>query len=339
MGINTLVRRRGFRNFMARLYGLGASVVILGALFKINHYPGADIMLVIGLGTEAIIFFFSAFEPPYVEPDWSLVYPELAGLYHSDGTPLKGRKKPTEELDDMLKKANIDQQLIDRLGDGFKKLSDNTSKLSDISNAASANNEYVEKIRTASRSVETLAKSYDMTSDSLQKDANMATQFMNTMKGASDNVSELAKTYRDASDTMKSDISVTKDFTGSMKVAMESANSLAEQYTRSAEVLSKSAQKLDFSAVDGKAYSEQLQKISEKLAALNSVYELQLQNSNKQVQSSTQVQATMNDFLKSMQESAAMMGSYKNQMGELTQRLAALNDIYGGMLSAMGSRK
>jgi len=82
MGINSFVKRRGFRQFMAKLYGLGASVVILGALFKINHYPGADIMLVIGLSTEAIIFFFSAFEPPYVEPDWSPVYPELAGLYH-----------------------------------------------------------------------------------------------------------------------------------------------------------------------------------------------------------------------------------------------------------------
>jgi len=79
MGINTFVRRRGFRNFMAKLYGWGASVVILGALFKINHYPYANEMLVVGLGTEAIIFFFSAFEPPYVEPDWSLVYPELGG--------------------------------------------------------------------------------------------------------------------------------------------------------------------------------------------------------------------------------------------------------------------
>ena len=67
---------------MSKLYGWGAAVVILGALFKINHYQGADIMLIVGLGTESLIFFFSAFEPPHVEPDWSLVYPELAGMYH-----------------------------------------------------------------------------------------------------------------------------------------------------------------------------------------------------------------------------------------------------------------
>lgn len=340
MGINTLVRRRGFKYFMARLYGLGASVVILGALFKINHYPGADIMLVIGLGTEAIIFFFSAWEPPYVEPDWSLVYPELAGLYHGDGSP-KGalKKKPTEELDDLLKKASIDQQLIDRLGDGLKKLSDNTAKLSDISNAAAANNEYADKVKTAAKSVETLAKSYDMTAETLHKDANVSTQFMNTMKNASDNVATLATTYKEASETLKNDITVTKDFTSSMKVAMDSANSLAEQYTRSAEVLSKSASKLDFSAVDGKAYNDQLLKISDKLAALNSVYELQLQSSNEQVQSAAKMRETMNEFLKAMQESSTMMGSYKTTMTELTQRLTALNDIYGGMLSAMGARK
>ena len=81
MGLFSFTHTRRYRNFMAKVYGLGASVVIIGALFKINHYPGADIMLIIGLGTEAVIFFFSAFEPPSREPDWSLVYPELAGMY------------------------------------------------------------------------------------------------------------------------------------------------------------------------------------------------------------------------------------------------------------------
>ena len=67
---------------MAKMYGIGAAVVIVGALFKINHYPYASEMLIVGLGTEAIIFFFSAFEKPHEEPDWSLVYPELATPAH-----------------------------------------------------------------------------------------------------------------------------------------------------------------------------------------------------------------------------------------------------------------
>ncbi len=158
MGINTFVRRRGFRNFMAKLYGWGASVVILGALFKINHYTGANEMLVVGLGTEALIFFFSAFEPPYVEPDWSLVYPELGGLYHGDVVRqrVKNRKSLPRNWMICFKQANIDKQLIDRLGDGLKKLSDNTAKLSDMTDAAGATNEYVTKVKGASKSAENL---------------------------------------------------------------------------------------------------------------------------------------------------------------------------------------
>ncbi|HUP11506.1 MAG TPA: gliding motility protein GldL, partial [Niastella sp.] len=66
---------------MPKVYGIGAAIVIVGALFKIMHWPGAGPMLVVGLSTEAVIFFFSAFEPPHEEIDWSLVYPELAGMH------------------------------------------------------------------------------------------------------------------------------------------------------------------------------------------------------------------------------------------------------------------
>jgi gliding motility-associated protein GldL len=86
MGLSSFVSSKGYKNFMSKLYGWGASVVIIGALFKINHYSYADQLLIVGLSTEAIIFFFSAFEPPHADPDWSLVYPELAGMYH-DGKP------------------------------------------------------------------------------------------------------------------------------------------------------------------------------------------------------------------------------------------------------------
>jgi gliding motility-associated protein GldL len=324
---------------MAKLYGWGASVVILGALFKINHYPFANEMLVVGLGTEAIIFFFSAFEPPYVEPDWSLVYPELGGLYHGDGLGEgKKQKKPTQELDDLLKQANIDKQLIDRLGDGLKKLSDNTAKLSDITDAAGATNEYVAKVRGASKSAENLSKSYDLTSETLQKDAGASAHYMNSIKNAGDNAASLSNTYKEASEILKNDIMVTKEFTGSMKVAMQSANSLAEQYTKSAEVLSLSAKQLDFSAVDGKSYNEKLHQISDKLAALNSVYELQLQGSNEQIQSTAKVRETMTELLKNMKESADTMAVYKEQMNLLTQRISSLNEVYGGMLTAMSGR-
>jgi len=117
MGLFSFTKTRFYRNFMAKVYGIGAAVVLIGALFKINHYAYADIMLIVGLGTEALIFFFSAWEPPHVEPDWSLVHPELAGMYGGvKGQELKKRKSPTEVLDEMLEKAQIDQAAIETAG-------------------------------------------------------------------------------------------------------------------------------------------------------------------------------------------------------------------------------
>ena len=82
-GGNSFFESKKFKGIMAFVYGWGASIVIVGALFKILHWPGADLMLIVGLLTEALIFFLSAFEPLHEEIDWSLVYPELA-LGHAD---------------------------------------------------------------------------------------------------------------------------------------------------------------------------------------------------------------------------------------------------------------
>ncbi|MGB1574008.1 MAG: gliding motility protein GldL, partial [Flavobacteriales bacterium] len=88
---------KAWKSGMAKLYGIGASIVIIGALFKIEHWEGASEMLIIGLGTEAFIFLMSAFEKPHADPKWELVYPELAV---EDGEPAP--KKPVDQLDDML---------------------------------------------------------------------------------------------------------------------------------------------------------------------------------------------------------------------------------------------
>lgn len=106
-------------------YGMGAAVVIVGALFKIEHLPGASILLKVGLITEAFIFALSAFEPVDHELDWSLVYPELAGGQAKE----KGTKKEeakdaqgllSQKLDQMLKDAKVDGALMESLGNSIK---------------------------------------------------------------------------------------------------------------------------------------------------------------------------------------------------------------------------
>jgi len=157
------VNSKRFKNFMAKLYGWGAAVVILGAMFKILHLPGADYMLVIGLTTEAVIFFFSAFEKPSEEVDWTLVYPELAGMsddeeYNSSAN--NRQLSATQELDRMLEEAKIDGELIDSLGNGLRRFGDAANKLSETSEAAAATGAYNEQLSLASKNMESLNALY-----------------------------------------------------------------------------------------------------------------------------------------------------------------------------------
>ena len=167
--------------FMAKLYGIGAAVVIVGAMFKIMHWPGAGAMLVGGLSTEAVIFFFSAFEPLHEDPKWELVYPELA-LAHDEDFDLhayideKGESSHgggggsatgiTEQFDSLLEEAKIDAALLDRLGTGIRSLSENAEGLKAVSGAAAATDSYVASLEGASEQVKTLSNTYEQASES-----------------------------------------------------------------------------------------------------------------------------------------------------------------------------
>lgn len=329
MGLFSFTHTRRYRDFMGKVYGLGASVVLLGALFKINHYPGADIMLIIGLGTEAIIFFFSAFEPPYVDPDWSLVYPELAGMYHGvKGGELEKRKSPTQRLDEMLEKAQIDQKTIDKLGTGMSKLSDHANQLTDLTGAAAATSEFTTNVKKASDSTKVFG-------ETVSKDAAATGDYADSLKGVTEGAHSLASAYVQASQTLKGDMDATEEFANTVKSATNSATSLADSYAKSAEVLSKSVAALDFTAVEGDAYNEQLRKIAENLAALNAIYEIQLQGTNKTVESSEKLQVTMSSFLDKLERSAESTADFTNQLSTLTNRMSSLNKVYGNMLTAM----
>lgn len=153
------VNGKRFKTFMSRLYGWGASIVILGAMFKILHWTGADVMLVVGLTTEAVIFFFSAFEKPNEEVDWTLVYPELAGMEDPD-EQYQNRLTPTQELDNMLEEAKIDGALIESLGNGLRRFGDAATKLNETVDAAAATREYGEQMSLATKNMESLNALY-----------------------------------------------------------------------------------------------------------------------------------------------------------------------------------
>ena len=169
MAFKEFSESKKYKNFMAKVYGIGASIVLVGALFKLTHWGGnfANIMLAIGLLTEAVIFFFSAFEPAHLEPDWSLVYPELWDLYHGDGPvaatkPAEGPKRNTtgapvhsndavtEKLNEMFEQANINSVTMERLSMGLNRLGENAAKIADVSEAVAATSNYTKAMNKAS---------------------------------------------------------------------------------------------------------------------------------------------------------------------------------------------
>ncbi len=329
MALSNLTQGKGYRNFMAKVYGWGASIVLIGALFKINHWNHADILLIIGLGTEAIIFFFSAFEPPHVEPDWSLVHPEFAGLYHGvKGAELEKRKTPSQRLNEMLEKAKIDQKMVDKLGTGINKLAENASKLSDVTDVATASEEFASGMKKAAQSAQQLGEVF-------VKDVEVANDYSKNVQSVNNNATLLANAYEQAADILRSDMNTTEEFANTIKQATESADLLAEKYHESAEILSKSVQALDFTSVQGDSYNEQLRRIAENMAALNAIYEIQLQGTNKAVESSDKMQQTVNEFMQKLGKSADTTSNFTEQMEELANRMSSLNKVYGNMLSAM----
>lgn len=249
---------------MAKLYGIGASVVILGALFKIQHYKGASIMLVLGLGTEAVIFFFSAFEPIHEDPDWSLVYPELATGEHAEGddfTQVEDKGSVTEQLDNMLEDAKIEPELIQSLGAGMRSLSEQANSLSNMADASVATNDYVSNLESAANRVGELSDSYAKASESL--------------------------------------------------IGLSNSHEA------------------------GVSAGENLQKMSQNLASLNEMYEMQLRGSQEKLEAANKMFDGVNDLMANLQSSVDDTRRYKENISDLSEKLAKLNTVYGNMLSAM----
>lgn len=254
---------KAWKNFMAKLYGIGAAVVIVGAMFKIQHWPFASLLLVVGLTTEAIIFFFSAFEKIHEEPDWSLVYPELAlpdDAKHSLKESNKGRSTGhggggggnslTAQLDNMLSEAKIEPELIASLGDGMRTFSSNARQMSEVTEAASASTQYASTLRDASEKVSVLADTYKTASETLTGLTAHADQGATAgahLQKMSENLSALNNMY----EVQLAELEKTRVMFGDM-------SALAKNLSDSAE--------------DTRIYKENIAELATNLKSLNQVY-------------------------------------------------------------------
>jgi gliding motility-associated protein GldL len=247
-------------------YGLGAAVVIVGALGKIQHYDWAGTFLPIGLGVEALIFLIYAFQSvlrPEEDYKWENVYPELSAEYTGEirkASPMANAGL-TSKMDDMLGNAGLGSEIFDSLKTGFSKLTDTVSNFGDISDATVATKEYAANVNLASAKVGEMNNAYG--------------------------------------------------------VAVTAMNSMAD------------------ATKDAQDYRDQFQKITQNMGALNAVYELELQDTNKHLKAMNAFYGNLSSAMEDMSEASKDTQNFKQELNKLTNNLTSLNSVYGSMLSAM----
>ena len=187
------------------IYGLGAAIVIVGALFKIQHWPYGSEILTIGMVVEALVFAYSAFERQSEELDWSLVYPELDG---GQAKAMKGENPKDAEgilskkLDNLLKDAKIDGELMASLGDSIKNFEGAAKSLNPTVDSMAAQKKYSEEMSLAAAQMESLNSLYKVQMESANRQAAIneeavenAAKLKEQMQSLASNLSSLNGVY------------------------------------------------------------------------------------------------------------------------------------------------
>ena len=278
MSGNSIFASKKFKTIMKFVYGWGGAVVIVGALFKILHIPGP--MLTIGLLVEAAIFVLSAFEPLHEDPDWTLVYPELAignaDVGHaelSEGEEeISDDVSVVEQLDNMLADAKIEPDLIESLGTGLKNLSKGAGQMGDLTGAAAANDELINNMKNASGKVGELSDAYNSASetvlgkvDQLSNAYDTAAESLLGLVGDKDSGDQMGEQIQKVSGNLAA---LNNVYEMQLKGASEHLQVTEQMYSGISELMANLHGSLD----DTKKYKETMSELSGNLSALNTVY-------------------------------------------------------------------
>ncbi len=319
MGITEIVQSSGWKNFTAKLYGFGASIVIIGALFKIMHWPGAGVALSAGLIIEAIIFFFSAFEPLHEELDWTLVYPELAGMSDPDEIDeykeqsIADRNVGLQKFDELFQQSQINAEDVRSLGKHLNTISSTTETIGEITTASLATKEYFDKMGIAAKNMDNVAEAYGTSTGDLNVSVNTLSE---SYKNTASLIDQKGKDIAD-------------------KFSASSANLTATYEAMSGEV----KQEHSNISQSQKQFNDQLLSLNDNLSNLNSSYSEQVKGSKDHLQGTAGVYKGLNEMITSLQVSVEETQKYKNEIVKLSESLSELNNVYGNMLTAMSIRK
>lgn len=300
MNLGELFKTKRWKTFMGYIYGWGAAVVMVGALFKLEHWKGSSELLTIGLLTEAFIFFLSAFEPPVEIPEWEKVYPELKEDYDlaelDELSPKKGG------LDTLLGSNDLTPDLLDKVGKGLNELSNTAKGISDISSATLATDMYVKNLGSASDSMNSFAQTNHKANDSINK-----------------SVGTLVASYEAAANQLN-----------------DTGKRLSDTYQKSSETISAELESIGSSS---KQYSGNIERLNKNLDTLNSSFENQLNDTKAQLQANQKFNQDLSQMNEILTSSVDELQKYKENAEALNKNLEALNTIYGNMLGAMSYKK
>jgi gliding motility-associated protein GldL len=324
MNIGEILKSKRWKVLMGYVYGWGAALVLIGALFKLQHWNHSGIMLTIGLMTEAFIFFLSAFEPPLEQPDWTKVYPELNDEYELLEATDEVKSNVKGNLDSILNSTDITPELLGKLGKSLIDLTNTASGISEISSATLATDVYVRNLNSASESMYAFSETNTEANTALHKSVGELT---NTYSNTAQRISETGEGM-----LLKLNDSSVK-FTRQLD---ESGAKLVDSYQKLAGTIEKGFKDLD---VNSSSYGENIHKLNKNIESLNGTYERQLKGTSEQIQASAKLFEDLNQMNQIIVSSAQEMKKYKENAEKLNANLESLNSIYGNMLGAMNYKK
>lgn len=323
MNIGELFKTKRWKTFMGYVYGWGAAVVMVGALFKLEHLQYSSVLLSIGLITEAFIFFLSAFEPPLEQPEWSKVYPELREDYEIEGYEELAPKNK-KSLDQLISTNELTPELLDKVGKGLNNLSNTAKGISDISSATLATDMYVKNLGSASEAMGNLAEINNKANESInQSVGNLVASYSSTAQKISDTGLSTIEKIQKSGESFSSQLA-------------ETSQRLAETYGAAGNSISTEIENINNSS---KEYSSNLQKLNSNLTALNTNFASQLKGTEEQFKVSQSFNKDLLEMNKLLIDSVDELKKYKENAEQLNKNLESLNTIYGNMLGAMSYKK
>ena len=243
------------------VYSAGAAVVILGALFKIMHWPGAGVVLTIGMMTEVFLFLIGVFEKPPRVNDWSLVFPELAGEEGDGASALKSKNASLPSLDT----PPVSEEDVQKLSDSIKRLTDTASQLSSFSAASAVTETYIKNVSSASDAISSFSNSQKSLIES-------SAVLVDSYKGFADNMTAVSSDSKEFMEKISTLNTTLGSVNATYELQLQNMNSQASAFNNVNESLEKINAVMESSVKETEAYKEQTAKLTQQVSSLNNIY-------------------------------------------------------------------